>query len=525
MIIYREQRRRISTADILASLEKYDARDHDALRDLLIDFGELECGIADLLPPAHPTISELRHISTLIGRLFYRSCRGHAVHPVDLSIHSDVPHTIELSVPEGYAYYGLFPESYVNAAERFIRDVRPRECVVIGIRSIGTSLSAAVAGTIAESGVAVKSFTVRPSGHPFQRVTQIDRAIDPLAHYLVVDEGPGLSGSSFASVAEALSDAGVLDSHIFLFPSWTPDPAKLISSLARDRFHRHRSIVSDFNPAILLDDPDRWQDLSAGRWREVLCPGYYPAVHPQHERRKFLRTQSPQVLAKFVGLRRGKQAFERARSLYDSGFAPEPLKFSSGFLYSAFVPGQPVTNATPSLVTRIADYLNHILDTMPAAAPVPWNSLAEMLAINLEETLDVDASALLALRALIEDAPACELDGRMLPHEWIETPSGFLKTDAVDHYDDHFFPGPQDIAWDIAAACVEFSLDESFLSHFKPSIRKRVPFYLVAYSAFRLAYCLMAAKSVDPAEASRFRTLAARYESVIRKSSLICQPA
>ena len=49
------------------------------------------------------------------------------------------------------------------------------------------------------------------------------------------------------------------------------------------------------------------------------------------------------------------------------------------------------------------------------------------------------ASAIHATRSLIEDAPAYELDGRMLPHEWIETSSGFLKTDAVDHFDDHFF--------------------------------------------------------------------------------------
>jgi hypothetical protein len=207
--------------------------------------------------------------------------------------------------------------------------------------------------------------------------------------------------------------------------------------------------------------------------------------------------------------------------LHDAGFIPAPLEISSGFLFSAFTPGRPTAHANETLTRRIADYLNYIRLTAPSLAPVPWHALVEMLTTNLAETLAIDASPLLALRSLIEDAPTCELDGRMLPSEWIETSAGFLKTDAVDHSDDHFFPGPQDIAWDIAAAAVEFSLDEAFLALFDPAIRKRVPFYLIAYSAFRLAYCTLAASSLDPPESARFRALVPRYEEVIRKSPLL----
>ena len=71
-----------------------------------------------------------------------------------------------------------------------------------------------------------------------------------------------------------------------------------------------------------------------------------------------------------------------------------------------------------------------------------------------------------AWRAAVEDGEAVLLDGRMLRHEWLETAEGFVKSDALDHHDDHFFPGPQDHGlgtW--AAFSVEFSLDAAGEAH------------------------------------------------------------
>jgi hypothetical protein len=238
-------------------------------------------------------------------------------------------------------------------------------------------------------------------------------------------------------------------------------------------------------------------------------------VHPQHERRKFLRPNPPFILAKFVGFgERGRTAFARSHILHDAGFIPAPLDLSNGFLFSTFVPGKPVARPTSPLARRIADYLN-ILPLSTEA--IPFEALLEMIEVNLQ----TNVTPLRDLRSLIEDAPAYELDGRMLTHEWIDTAAGFLKTDAVDHCDDHFFPGPQDIAWDIAAAAIEFDFDDTFLDQFAPSIRRRVPFYKLAYSAFRLGYCRMAQNAVDPPDAIRFARLAARYETVTKQSPLI----
>src|SRR5436853_406434 len=63
------------------------------------------------------------------------------------------------------------------------------------------------------------------------------------------------------------------------------------------------------------------------------------------------------------------------------------------------------------------------------------------------------------------------VDGRMNPHEWLGTADGrLLKTDGATHGDDHFFPGPTDIAWDIAGAAVEWNLHPDALTFYCPNI-------------------------------------------------------
>ena len=53
-------------------------------------------------------------------------------------------------------------------------------------------------------------------------------------------------------------------------------------------------------------------------------------------------------------------------------------------------------------------------------------------------------------------------DSRMMPYEWLVADDGrWLKLDAAIHGDDHFFPGPCDIAWDLAGIVVEWNLTGS----------------------------------------------------------------
>lgn len=96
-------------------------------------------------------------------------------------------------------------------------------------------------------------------------------------------------------------------------------------------------------------------------------------------------------------------------------------------------------------------------------------------------------------------------DARMAPYKWLRTSEGRLyKVDAVSHGDDHFFPGPCDIAWDLAGATVEWRLDadsqKRFLARYETlsgdDVTARIPGYLLAYATFRFAYSRMAARAM-----------------------------
>jgi hypothetical protein len=92
-----------------------------------------------------------------------------------------------------------------------------------------------------------------------------------------------------------------------------------------------------------------------------------------------------------------------------------------------------------------------------------------------------------------------------MPHEWLRTPTGLLKTDALDHHDDHFYPGPTDIAWDVAGFAVEFGLGRPATDRLAADVAapagdatlpERLPFFELAYLAFRVGYTMTAAMAL-----------------------------
>ncbi len=122
---------------------------------------------------------------------------------------------LSLSTPEGFAYYALHPLAYADVLQQI--SVPKNNLVMVGIRSIGTTLSSAAAAAARHRGMQAWRLTVRPQGHPYNRNTEllprqlafVQNAVSSGATFTIVDEGPGLSGSSFLSVAEALERAGV----------------------------------------------------------------------------------------------------------------------------------------------------------------------------------------------------------------------------------------------------------------------------------------------------------------------------
>jgi hypothetical protein len=153
-----------------------------------------------------------------------------------------------------------------------------------------------------------------------------------------------------------------------------------------------------------------------------------------------------------------------------------------------------------------------------------------MVVTNIAEGLGDEWASRLHLRLRECGVSWCErtvaLDGRMLPHEWIRTSGGYLKTDAVHHHDDHFFPGCQDIAWDVAGTCLEFNLGAdarrqlverySSLSG-DATIAARLPLHAITYLAFRLGYTSLAANiPSQDSDSKRFSEAALRYGELLR---------
>ena len=74
---------------------------------------------------------------------------------------------------------------------------------------------------------------MRPTGHPYDRKLELTPelcdwvgTVRATPGFLIVDEGPGISGSSFLAVAEALSQCGVEGRRIHMVGSRAVDPCR-----------------------------------------------------------------------------------------------------------------------------------------------------------------------------------------------------------------------------------------------------------------------------------------------------------
>lgn len=514
MLVFRENRVAVSTHLLVRVLaESLASPDPDALLDALLRAGELECALADA---GFSAVAQVANVTDALAR---RVVNGRSYDAPSLAhrlSQNEVPARVKISPPEGFAYYALHPLSYAKLALKCAGT--SSRVAVIGIRSIGTTLAAAVAAAFDGRGVPAQRISVRPTGHPFDRITQfsreefrwVERERDHAAQFLVVDEGPGLSGSSLLSVGEALLRAGVARSRITFLCSHEPNPGLLRASNGAERWSRFETRAVGENSCCLpyvAKTAGDVVELSGGKWRDLLYTDrtHWPASWRQMERVKFL-SPDKKLLFKFEGLGRfGSEVVDRARVSADAGFAPAPQQLHEGFAAYPWirgVPGDP-SRVSQSLLDRLAEYCAFRAREFRAGSSGSKSNLAEMVRCNVREEFgfepDLDDSA------LCSEAPIVP-DGRMQPYEWLQSEEGvWLKVDGVSHGDDHFYPGPTGIAWDLAGAIIEWHFDQHSREYFLARYRRlsgddpssRLQPFLLAYSAFRLGYCKMAAESVD----------------------------
>ena len=532
MWVYGDGARRLTVSEAAGEVEQAlaDAAGtqglsrHAALTAALIAAGELWQGLADADDPAQTAASDWTHA---IAEAVVASWRGNSVEASARPDSLDGTRELELRRPEGYAFYALYPETYAEAAAR---SGLPRNARVVGLRSIGTSLAAAVAAALD----APSAMTARPTGDPFARTVD-DAALEAAvagateATWAIVDEGPGLSGSSFGAVADALEQSGVARERMVVFPSHAGDLGSQASEAHRRRWSEVRRVHVGFDEAI-LPRLEGWiaevvgpltaplADFSGGAWRERVyaSENAWAPVNAAMERRKFLATTAGGAwLAKFVGLGRyGEAALRRARAVHAAGFGAETAGLAHGFLLTRWDDAlTPLAEGEAPPPGVLADYLR-LRAGLPAGAD-SGASLEDLLRMGRRNTAlglgpeaaaawdrFADAAARLSLRRV-------QTDDRLQPWEWLRAPDGrMVKADATDHCAAHDLIGCQDIAWDVAGALSEFDLDADAADRLRRDVgveAELLAFMSPAFDAFQLGWWTLAAEAQAGWPAERVR--------------------
>lgn len=465
-----------------------------------------------------------------------------------------LPPSVSTREPEGFAHYAVYPEAYLEAA----RTIPDGPLCLIGLRSIGTSLAAMVAAARTQVPLVL---TLRPIGHPFaRRVALSDTLQARLAaraecRFAIADEGPGLSGSSIAAAIELVAGLGVPAGRLHVLPSHGGDPGPESGPAVRAAWARASRHVTTFDDVVLrarspthrlatwcaeLVGPLREEpvEMAGGGWRPALGlrEAAWPPVNAAGERRKFLlRSESGTWIAKFVGLgAQGERKLALARHLAEAGFAPEPAGLLHGFLVERWhADARPLgpRSRPAGFVGRLGRYLalRAQLEPPPGLRGAPVAELLAMLIRNAGEALGPDVAAAIEaewtprLARLEAIRRPVMTDNRLQAWEWIETDGRVLKTDALDHYAGHDLVGPQDLAWDLAGAGLEFDLDADERAGLMAALgaspdHELVQFMALAYSAFQLGSATLARESAASPERNRLDGEVARY----RDALLLC---
>ena len=549
MLVYGDEQKDTSTGEFLerlrcdagrlAAVEPGLAR-HQALVEIFIDFASLLQGVADRERELHGydecsvQQDRLMQALRLVAETLDRSWRTRFEDQAALDWPSllridDVQLQQRVTVKrcEGYAFYGLYPEAYLEAA----RGLRPGT-VVVGLRSIGAGLAALVS---AASG-AETVITLRPCGHPFSRSVKVgprlEKTVRALAerHFAVVDEGPGLSGSSFGGVADWLEGLGVARERIIFMPSHEGDLGPEAAAGHRQRWAGSDKRVRTFEQLFTSDDApaplqswfgdvtgtlvDAPKDLSGGGWAS-----HRPATptDPSREARKFLlHGKKGEFILKYAGIdAAGRAKFERAKALHRAGFCAEPLALRYGFIIERFIEGEPAARVPGSL---LVDYCTFRRNRFPARKQgSSLEELVKMAEYNIAKAapeIDFDPARrwngdrLSTLQAAVRPV---HIDGRMHKWEWLRSHGRILKTDAVDHSESHDLVGCQDIMWDVAGAVVELGDSDDAAGEVTyalaraPQKRELLDLMKVCYAAFQLGWWSMSSTTEGWARSNWYR--------------------
>lgn len=513
MQVFRHSACLATVEDLTSAARKALAR--HAPMDALLALGRLECALADAERGRDAVAAWCQQAAA--------ACLCVAPLPTPaapFAVHRPRA-TLLAPPPEGPRFYALDPIGFARAAQRWARSRRPQQVFVLGLRSMGSVLAPMAAAALAADGIAVQWTTLRPSGPAFHRrlhappSLRLQLAQWPGA-FVVADEGPGLSGSSFGAAMTLLASLGVPSSRITLLASHAPtaeQAARLRNPFAAAAWPHWNVLAADPLP----EPAGACANLSGGAWRARFGRHPNPPVWGTHSRLLFLADHGRNIV-KFAGLGAwGRATRARARRLARAGFGPRLASADEepGWVRYRVEAARPCARPSASWANFAGRYLAWVASEFRLARSAP--PTPELVAMAEGNFAAITGAPLRCAPAL---GPRIALDGRMLPQEWGETAAGWIKFDGTDHGDDPFFPGPADIAWDLAAIGVEFgpAAGAAAAAAFRRSsgeteraLAPRLAWHAAAYIAFRHAYCALAAEQAGDPDAAGFRREANRY--------------
>jgi hypothetical protein len=417
---------------------------------------------------------------------------------------------LTIKTPEGFAFYEVYPEQYVNAAREFLKAKGAGSYVVVGIRSIGTSLSAAVAEVLRMGGADVRRCTVRPHGDPFSREVDLPAWVDDASDgYLVVNEGPGMSGSSFVATRVALTKMGVPAEKIHFFTGHPNAPGAAASEETRR----------------IWAGTTRWHvplvDTAFGNKK-----GLFEVLKEREERFDF------PVVWKFAGQALpwpfdcSGAAEGNARRIAERSCGLPVLDAVDGWLAFPFVNGQSTKVALERLADHIVAAADEPLrreDEMEAEA-----RLREMLMVNVRKyfaDVGIDGALKGWLEELVFEAgQKSSGDGHMERRHWIADGMGKLwklKTTGskLSHHVAYLLPA----LWDVAQVVVEWNLRREEEKEFCAALRtgglrvdrRELAFFKMAYAALELGKCVMFGADAAVTKAFERRLLRSMREQFV----------
>src|SRR5260370_1093004 len=157
LLVFRDDRRRVSGLQLksavirqIQNLRRASSADH--VINALLRAGELECGVSDAaLTSVRASAVLTEHLANALINPESALDAG----AMQAAIDAAVPGQIAISSPEGFAYYALHPLAFADVVEQL--PLRSRSVGVIGIRSIGTTLSAVATAAARARGLRLSS--------------------------------------------------------------------------------------------------------------------------------------------------------------------------------------------------------------------------------------------------------------------------------------------------------------------------------------------------------------------------------